>query len=99
VGQARAFEEPTQLVGVAERERARNPRRRHGRTDLRVIVEALHAKGALRAGLDVKRATDILWTLNHPDLWQLLVADRGWTPDEYEQWFADSACSQLLATG
>jgi hypothetical protein len=63
----------------------------------RVVVEALEAKGALRPGLDVQRATDILWTLNHPDVWQLLVTERGWTPDEYEQWFADSACSQLLA--
>jgi AcrR family transcriptional regulator len=62
----------------------------------RPIVEALHRKKALRPGLDVTRATDILWTLNHPDLWQLLVRERGWTPDEYEQWFGDTTCSQLL---
>jgi AcrR family transcriptional regulator len=62
----------------------------------RRIVEALHRKKALRPGLDVTRATDILWTLNHPDLWQLLVRERGWTPDEYEQWFGDTTCSQLL---
>ena len=42
------------------------------------------------------RATDILWTLNHPDVWQLLVGQRGWTPDEYERWFADTAVEQLL---
>lgn len=30
----------------------------------RVIVESLEAKGALRPGLDVDRATDILWTLD-----------------------------------
>jgi AcrR family transcriptional regulator len=62
----------------------------------RPIVEALHRKGALRAGLDVTRATDILWSLIHPDLWHLLVGERGWTPEEYEQWFADTSCSQLL---
>ena len=62
----------------------------------RVVVESLHAKGALRAGLDVSRATDILWTLNHPDVWLLLVGERGWTPQEYEKWCADTACSQLL---
>ena len=27
------------------------------------------------------RAADILWTLNHPDVWQLLVGERGWTPE------------------
>jgi AcrR family transcriptional regulator len=62
----------------------------------RVIVESLAAKKALR--LDVDKATDILWTLNHPDLWQLLVLGRGWTPAEYERWFADTACAQLLRT-
>src|SRR5215211_1976220 len=60
------------------------------------IVDSLAEKKALRRGLDVDRATDILWTLNHPDVWQLLVGERGWTPEEWERWFADSACSQLL---
>ena len=63
----------------------------------RGIVEVLHARGALRAGLDVARAADILWTLNHPDLWHLLVGERGWTPEQYERWCGDAACSQLLA--
>jgi AcrR family transcriptional regulator len=63
-----------------------------------LIVEAVHSRKALRPGLDVTRAADILWTLNHPDVWQLLVGTRGWTPDEWEQWFGDAACSQLLAT-
>jgi AcrR family transcriptional regulator len=62
----------------------------------RVIVESLDEKQALRPGLEVDRATDILWTLNHPNLWQLLVRDRGWTPEQYEQWCGDVACSQLL---
>lgn len=62
----------------------------------RMIVERLQKKGALKTGLDVGRATDILWSLNHPNLWQLLVEERGWTPEQYEQWFADTACEQLL---
>jgi AcrR family transcriptional regulator len=62
----------------------------------RAIVESLHARQALRPGLDVARATDILWTLNHPDVWLLLVGERGWTPAQWEQWFADTACAQLL---
>ncbi len=64
----------------------------------RVVVESLAAKGAVRAELDVARATDILWTLNHPANWRLLVTLRGWTPDEYERWFADTACAQLLSS-
>jgi AcrR family transcriptional regulator len=62
----------------------------------RAIVERLAQRKALRRSLGVGRATDILWTLNHPDVWQLLVGERGWTPEEYEQWLCDTACSQLL---
>jgi AcrR family transcriptional regulator len=62
----------------------------------RVLVESVSEKRALAAGLDVDRATDVLWTINHPNLWQLLVEERGWTPEQYEQWCADLACAQLL---
>jgi AcrR family transcriptional regulator len=62
----------------------------------RSIVEALHSKKSLRRGLDVTRAADILWTLNHPDVWLLLVRRRGWTPRQFEKWFADTSCAQLL---
>ncbi len=61
------------------------------------IVRSLDAKGALRPGLDVARASDILWTLNHPDLWQLLVAGRSWTPEQWEAWFDETSRAQLLA--
>ena len=62
----------------------------------RAIVEELQKKKALRADLDVTRATDILWTLNHPDVWLLLAGERGWTPEQYERWFGDTICAQLL---
>jgi AcrR family transcriptional regulator len=62
----------------------------------RSVMEVLHEKKALRPGLDVTRATDILWTLNHPDLYWLLVNERGWTPDQHEEWLADLLCEQLL---
>ena len=63
----------------------------------RSIVAVLHAKGALKPGLGVDRAADILWALNHPNLHRLLVGDRTWTGDEYEEWLADAFCSHLLA--
>ncbi len=62
----------------------------------RVIVESLQKTKALRRGLDVTRATDILWTLNNPDVWLLLVGERGWTPEQFERWFGDTICAQLL---
>jgi AcrR family transcriptional regulator len=62
----------------------------------RAIVQSIHDKGALRPSLEVQRATAILWTLNHPNTWQLLVTQRDWTPARYEQWVGDTACDQLL---
>ena len=64
----------------------------------RAIVESLHARAALASGLDVTHATDILWTLNHPDVWALLVRERGWTPAQYERWLGEASCSQLLGS-
>ena len=66
------------------------------RDNQRAIVESINNKAALNQSLDVERAADILWTINHPNTWQLLVRQRGWTTDQYEQWSADAACAQLL---
>lgn len=60
------------------------------------IVDSLRRKKALRRGLDPVRAADLLWTLNHPEVWLLLVHERGWSPAEWEEWFAGAARSQLL---
>ncbi|HMK13116.1 MAG TPA: helix-turn-helix domain-containing protein [Acidimicrobiales bacterium] len=63
----------------------------------REIVTSLHRKKALKRGLGVDHATDIVWTLIHPDVWHLLVGARGWSPSRYERWLADTTCEQLLA--
>jgi hypothetical protein len=61
----------------------------------RAVVASLPTR-ALRTGLDADRAADLLWTFNHPDVWLLLVGERGWTPEEFEVWFADTLVAQLL---
>jgi AcrR family transcriptional regulator len=62
----------------------------------RAIVQSIQDKGVLRTAFDPERATDVLWTINHPNTWQLLVTQRGWTPEQYEHWAAETAISQLL---
>jgi AcrR family transcriptional regulator len=64
----------------------------------RSVVEALHRKRALKPRLGIARATDLLWTLNHPNVYRLLVTDRGWTPEQHEKWLTDLLCAQLLRT-
>ena len=68
------------------------------RDALRPIVETIAADDALRADLDVDEATDILWTLVHPDIGRLLVDVRGWKPARYESWCAETAIAQLLGS-
>ena len=62
----------------------------------RDVVKALHRRKALKRGLSVDRATDILWTLNHPRTYLLFLEERGWTPEEYERWLADITIAELL---
>jgi hypothetical protein len=51
--------------------------------------------GWLRPGLDPDRARDIVWTLNSPQLYQMLVGERGWSPEEYERWLAKALTDAL----
>jgi hypothetical protein len=60
------------------------------------IVGQLDAVGALRPGLDVDRARDILWTLIAMEVYDLLVIERGWSLDEWEAWVAESSAALLL---
>jgi AcrR family transcriptional regulator len=72
-------------------------------TEFRAVLggfaERLDALGSLAPGVDVTQATDLLWTLNHPDTWYLLVRRCGWTADRYEQWVGDTLIAQLLGAG
>jgi AcrR family transcriptional regulator len=66
------------------------------RTVLGGFAQRLDELAALAPGIDVTSATDILWTLNHPDTWYLLVHRCQWTADRYEQWVGDNLLAQLL---
>lgn len=62
----------------------------------RRLIEQLQRTKGLRPDLDPDRATDILWTLNSPAVYQLLVGDRRWSPEHYETWLAETLTQQLL---
>lgn len=65
----------------------------------RDVVKALHKRKALKPGLGVDRAADILWTLNHPSTYWLFLEERDWTPEQYERWLGDITCAELLKDG
>src|SRR6266581_2503856 len=59
------------------------------------FVTDLAAVATLR--VDPGEAADIVWATNAPELYQLLVSQRGWTPEHYEHFLADTWRRLLLA--
>lgn len=49
-------------------------------------IEALFAAGRARAGLDHERAAALLWMYTSRELYQKLVRESGWSPDDYQAW-------------
>lgn len=63
---------------------------------LRRFAALLAERGALRPGLGVDRAADILWTVCGQANYDSFVIARGWTHDEYRDWIADILAGSLL---
>jgi AcrR family transcriptional regulator len=64
--------------------------------DNHLIAQALARNQALGLGMTIERATDLLWTLGSAEVYRLLVVERGWLPEVYEQWLVASLIEQLL---
>ena len=61
-----------------------------------IFATTLHDRGHLRHDVTVDDARDTLWTYNSAELYQLLVIERGWTPEHYGQWIAAALIAALL---
>jgi AcrR family transcriptional regulator len=61
----------------------------------REIARALSRSRALRPGIKERDAADVIHALMAPEVYRLLVHDRGWTPDRYRQWLAMTLAQQL----
>ncbi len=60
------------------------------------FASLLAGRGALRPGVSTRHARDVLWTLNSPELYELLVLERGWSSPQYAQWVASQLTAALL---
>jgi len=63
----------------------------------RAIARSLARAGALAPGLRERDAADLIHALMSPELYRLIVLDRGWKSDRYERWLASLLVDQLLA--
>ena len=59
------------------------------------IARALSRAHALKPGLRERDAADLIHALMSPEVYRLLVGDRGWTPERYQQWLATTLTQQL----
>jgi AcrR family transcriptional regulator len=62
----------------------------------RVYIDMLLANGPLRDGLTPDDAAATYSALSNPSTYALLVGERAWTPDHFEQWLGDSLTLLLL---
>ena len=60
------------------------------------FAQLLADRGVLRPELSVEEARDLLWTLNALAVHDLLVLQRGWSPERYRDWLAASLQRTLL---
>lgn len=65
----------------------------------RAAAEALTAKPDAHPDLDTARAADLLFGLLSPELYLVLVRDRGWTPDIWEERARTTLTAQLTRGG
>jgi TetR/AcrR family transcriptional regulator, regulator of autoinduction and epiphytic fitness len=60
------------------------------------IAGSLARARALRPGLRERDAADIIHALMSPEVYRLLVLDRGWPRDRYERWLTETLIDQVL---
>jgi len=59
------------------------------------VVRALVRTGSLRDGLPESDAADVIHAVMSPEVYRLLVIDRGWPPGRYQDWLAATLRQQL----
>jgi AcrR family transcriptional regulator len=85
---AKSDEEAAPLLAEIARQRHEGQRR---------VARSLARSGALKPGLRERDAADIVHAIASPELYGLLVLDRGWSADRYEKWLRSILIDQLLS--
>jgi len=67
--------------------------------NMRDLVADLRVTGELRTDLSDDEMADIVWSMNGPEHWALLVHERGWTSERFGSWLADAWTRTLTVAG
>jgi AcrR family transcriptional regulator len=63
---------------------------------MREFAANLARNGWLRDGVSRREASDVLWTQGSPEVYELLVIERGWSARRYGRWVAETLAAALL---
>jgi hypothetical protein len=63
------------------------------------MIISLRDARRLRSGLDYTTARDIFWMLTGRDPYRMLVRERKWSSQKYQDWLADTLVQSLLSPG
>ena len=61
------------------------------------IVADVKKRARLRRGLGEAAAADVVWVLNDPSVYRMLVQRRGWSAKQYSAWLRDALEAALVA--
>lgn len=64
----------------------------------RLIVSRLKTEGSLRPGLDPSVAADLLWTMTSLRMWEDLVLEREWSPEQYRRYVTNVLIGALTSS-
>lgn len=64
--------------------------------NMRLLAADIAATGALRSDISVDQVADIIWSMNSAEYYDLLVHQRGWSPERFEAWLLDAWQRLLL---
>lgn len=64
--------------------------------NMRRFARDLESTGKLRSDLSIDEAADVVWSMNSPEYYHLLVEERGWELERFEAWLADAWKRLLL---
>jgi AcrR family transcriptional regulator len=86
-------------AGVVAPELAKlEQRREHARRERQEkMITLLRQAKRLRPELDYESARDVLWMFTGRDVYRMLVRERDWSPQKYQDWLADMLIAALLA--
>jgi len=87
---ARSDEDAASLLAEVARQRQEGQQR---------VARSLARSKALKPGLRERDAADVIHALASPEVYGLLVLDRGWSGERYEEWVRTTLTDQLLARG